>query len=511
MQESLTYTTVFLPKKINLPLVDKSEIGRHFSITNIASGKSIVESNSPDDTKVDSNSENAESQSKLIESSPFIPDGLYELLPKTLKESCDQFLNKRERDVYLTGAISMLSGLLDKISGTYSQQTVYPNLYYFCIAPPASGKGSLVYVKILGQEIHNKLVKESKERLNKYKDKLAEYKKQVKEGNLQTITLEKEPIKPNHKTLFIPANSSSAAVISHLEQNEGVGIICETEADSMGNMFKQDWGGYSDLLRKSYHHESVSYSRKMAGEYYDIEKPKLSMILAGTPSQITNIVNSVEDGLFSRIIFYVFMEELVWRDVSPKRGGNLSRFFEEYSKKIDTIVDYYNKRIIEFELSDLQWARLNSDFANELSKSKLVNNENFPSVIKRHGLMVFRIAMILTAVRAFDETSKETTLICQDVDFRIALNLVSTYLKHAQIVFQIVDKAKPEEAADSFNAMNLYDNLPKNDLFERRNAVNIGESLGFCNSSVDKYLKKLLKKGLIEQRKKYGPYSKKKI
>ena len=235
------------------------------------------------------------------------------------------------------------------------------------------------------------------------------------------------------------------------------------------------------------------------------------MILAGTPSQITNIVNSVEDGLFSRIIFYVFMEELVWRDVSPKRGGNLSRFFEEYSKKIDTIVDYYNNRITEFELSDLQWARLNSDFANELSKSKLVNNENFPSVIKRHGLMVFRIAMILTAVRAFDETSKETTLICQDVDFRIALNLVSTYLKHAQIVFQIVDKAKPEEAADSFNAMNLYDNLPKNDLFERRNAVNIGESLGFCNSSVDKYLKKLLKKGLIEQRIKYGPYSKKKI
>ena len=49
--------------------------------------------------------------------SPMIPEEVYENLPPTLKESCEVF-SGRERDVYLTSALSIISGGLSNIKGS---------------------------------------------------------------------------------------------------------------------------------------------------------------------------------------------------------------------------------------------------------------------------------------------------------------------------------------------------------------------------------------------------------
>ena len=61
-----------------------------------------------------------------------IPEEVYENLPGTLKESCEVF-SGRERDVYLTSALSVVSGGLSNIKGVYDNDIVYPNLYSFII------------------------------------------------------------------------------------------------------------------------------------------------------------------------------------------------------------------------------------------------------------------------------------------------------------------------------------------------------------------------------------------
>jgi hypothetical protein len=81
--------------------------------------------------------------------SPFIPNEVYENLPPVLRESCEVF-EGRERDVYLTSALSIISGGLTNVQGLHSQDIVYPNLYSFIIAPAASGKGSMRYAQNLG-------------------------------------------------------------------------------------------------------------------------------------------------------------------------------------------------------------------------------------------------------------------------------------------------------------------------------------------------------------------------
>jgi hypothetical protein len=84
--------------------------------------------------------------------------------------------------------------------------------------------------------------------------------------------------------VYIPANTSYAKILWHLEQNEGTGIICETEADTLGNVVKQEWGSYSDMLRKSFHHERLSSSRKGNNEFTEVNAPSLSIALSGTPN-----------------------------------------------------------------------------------------------------------------------------------------------------------------------------------------------------------------------------------
>jgi len=65
---------------------------------------------------------------------------------------------KRERDIFLTGALVILSGSLLKVEGLYDRNRQFPNLFGFIIAPAASGKGALRYAKILGDALHEKYI-----------------------------------------------------------------------------------------------------------------------------------------------------------------------------------------------------------------------------------------------------------------------------------------------------------------------------------------------------------------
>ena len=69
------------------------------------------------------------------------------------------------------------------------------------------------------------------------------------------------PEEPLYQTHFIPANSSSSAFLKSLQSNNNCGIIFETEADVLSGTFKQEWGGFSHLLRDAFHHETASMNR----------------------------------------------------------------------------------------------------------------------------------------------------------------------------------------------------------------------------------------------------------
>ena len=112
---------------------------------------------------------------------PCFPNHVYEQLPDLLKHCCKVFDSNREKDVFLTGALAVLSGSLSDVQGIYDGRTEYSNIFTFVIAPPANGKGTLKYAAMLGDAFHQKLSQERQEALTNYQVEMTSYRSAVRD------------------------------------------------------------------------------------------------------------------------------------------------------------------------------------------------------------------------------------------------------------------------------------------------------------------------------------------
>src|SRR5690554_2627882 len=85
----------------------------------------------------------SEIDSESIFNTPKIPTEVYSQLPEILRESCEMFADAIEKDVFLIGAIAVISGSLPNIEGIYFDEPHSAHLYSFVTAPAGSGKGKL--------------------------------------------------------------------------------------------------------------------------------------------------------------------------------------------------------------------------------------------------------------------------------------------------------------------------------------------------------------------------------
>ena len=445
----------------------------------------------------------------FLKNTPFIPEALYLQMPNIIREGAMAFRDNRERDVFLTGALSIISGCLPGVKGVYDGKEVYPILYTFTVAPSASGKGALDFAKILGDEYHNFLLNGSRNAETQYQQELSEYKHKIYKKRNGARDNEKEPTKPIFKVLYIPANSSSAKILWHLEQNEGMGLICETEADTMGNVFKQEWGSYSDMLRKGFHHERISSSKKNNNEFIDVDNPHFSIALSGTPNQVAGLISSAEDGLFSRMLYYVFKADQKWRDVSPLANNiNLTKHFKELSIQIFKMVNFLQKEETEIHLTTKQWNRLNQQFDSWLTDITTFTSEEAASIVKRLGLIMYRIAMLFTTLRKFEKMEAAPDLYCTDEDFNTAMQLVEVYQQHSILMFNnLPNQGESTQFKKGDRKQKFIEALPQE--FTTKQAVEIGKKFGFSYSLVTHYLPKQVPK--LFSSSKAGYYIKKQI
>jgi len=362
----------------------------------------------------------------IQEDNPFIPETVYTSLPQTLKEACNVFTG-RERDVFLTSALSVLSGGFYNVQGFYSNEAVFPNLFSFVVAPPASGKGSMKYAKQLGDCYHNFLLNESKEALKKYKKEKLLFDRKLKKAKTdQEIDELIEPKPPKVNVFFIPADTSSSMLIKHLEDNDGLGCICETETDTISNALSKEWGGYSDILRKGFHAEVISKSRVKDLEYCEITEPKFSLTITGTPNQMDSLITSIEDGLFSRFLFYSFTSEPIWNATYTFKITNSKKeIFSNFSAVLCDKFKSNEKQI--FYMSEKQGNKLDKTFSDALNHNTSNYSSHVSGLTFRLGLMTFKIAMVLSALR-----SNESEIYCLDEDFETAMCLVEkVYMPHS--------------------------------------------------------------------------------
>uniref|UniRef100_UPI001FB2246F DUF3987 domain-containing protein n=1 Tax=Rhodothermus marinus TaxID=29549 RepID=UPI001FB2246F len=94
-------------------------------------------------------------------------------------------------------------------------------------------------------------------------------------------------------------------------------MLFSSEADALSTVLGQEWGRWSHLLRKAYHHEAVRRETKSEGLLV-VERPVLAVALTGTPAQLWHLMEGgVEDGLFSRFLITRLRGDNRWVSQRP--------------------------------------------------------------------------------------------------------------------------------------------------------------------------------------------------
>ena len=424
----------------------------------------------------------------FLKTTPTIPDEVYEALPHILKEGSIAFSDKRKRDVFFTGAIAIISGCLPKVTGIYFQERVHPHLYTFIIAPAASGKGVLKNAKRLADKYHQQVLGASREAQKRHDAEMVDY-KELQRNRKKGEPAPEKPNEPPFKIVFIPADSSHSRMIEHLQNNDGQGIICETEADTMSGAKKQDWGDYSPALRAAFHHEKITLTRKTNNEYIEINEPRLAVALSGTPAQAPKLIASAEDGLFSRFLFYAFKNEIVSQDPSPQSHTIVyNDHFDALSQSMLDMIGFLEQSPTAVQLQPEQWQVLNTTFSGILSEVTIFTSEEASGIVYRLGLIMFRLCMIFSALRKFENGEVTDTIFCTDEDFNTALAIAQTYLQHSLLMFNNLPKQNEVMSFQSGDSKRkFFEALPEE--FTRKQATELGSQFKLSARSVDEILK----------------------
>ena len=426
-------------------------------------------------------------------------------LPDILKRIVADAVSPVDADLLILGSLTVFSACLPNVYGVYDRREVFSNLFLYVTASASAGKGRLSLCRHLAAPLHRELREQYRKSMEKYKQEQLQYVMNKKKGEAS------EPEEPPFLTLFIPANSTATVVYQTLSQNNGVGLLFETEGDTLANAFNSDLGNYSDGFRKAFHHETISYLRKKDREYVEITKPKFSAILSGTPEQVFNLIPSAENGLFSRFIFYVMPTEIVWHDMfDASEGPTADELFKEIGRDFYQFHKLLGAQPIRFTLQQEQQRRFNAFFSKAQAEYAALFGNDIIASVRRLGLIFFRITMILTVLRQMDDGAfplalddgKEALLVCTDADFDTALAMVKVLLQHTVRVFQALPRRterrfrqdrrqRTESYMQTFLAA-----LP--DAFSRSGYLQTAADMGISEKTAERYIAELCRSGLLE-------------
>ena len=422
---------------------------------------------------------------------PTFSDSLFSQLPEFLQKVVEPASSNEERDILLLGSITTLSACFPKLYGIYDGEKVFSNLYLFVTAPASAGKGRLNQCKNLVSPIHKEMREQASLLKQQFEIESAEY-------NSKKGKDKEKPKEPPESMLFIPANNSATGVFQLLSDNDGKGLIFETEGDTLAQAFKTDYGNYSDGFRKAFHHEKITYYRRTDREYVEIEEPSISTVLSGTPNQVATLIPNAENGLFSRFMFYYMNIKPVWKNVfAVKTTNGLSDYYNALGEEF---LEFYktlkNNPKIQVTLTSQQQEKFNTVFANIQTKYLNIQSEAYIASVRRMGIIAFRIAMIFTALRIKEDGDVNPTRVCEDIDFDNVLEMVSVLIKHSSNVFNALPVEK-QLSKRSNRKERFLESLPFE--FSKQEYLAKADDLNIPHKTAEGYITKFVKASLLHR------------
>ena len=449
--------------------------------------------------------ENEKEENEVIEGQcPQFSDDIYDYLPEEIKKLLVVAKDNKERDIILLGILTVSSTMFPALRTIYGNRKYSAHIYTFVVAGAGAGKGGAMNGVILARKTDRKLesiyIAERKEFEKKSVEWDMEMRLALKERRKPDMDL--KPEEPQRQTLVSTPNSSKSQMIINIRNagEDGL-VIVASEGDVMVDNFHTDYGNQAAEFRMYFHHEEVRQHFKIDKEQIVIPHPHVAILLTGTPDQVVSLIQSTENGLFSRFLFYMMSADPVWKSQSPLKGNgdiDLEELYGELAEKLKANFFDTRGREIMINFTAGQWDTLDSVFETELGIVCAEGDNDAGALVKRYGLITMRIAMTLCGYRIMDAKWQFTEYTCTDEDFNTALNIVLTCMKHANHVSTMMKKQEKRGRVTNFyKLLPILEKMP--DTFRYSDFRDEVEKAGFSTNAAKRALKKYVLNGLLSR------------
>lgn len=431
--------------------------------------------------------ENTEDKEISPEDTPTISEEKCKNLPKILSVLRSFGKNERQKDLLLLSGLIALGGCMSTVYGYYDGMRCFPHSYLSVTAGAAQGKGVISCVLKVLSKYDELIFSKSEMAVKQSQVEIEQWEKQVKNDCRQgkKAAFNVMPKKAEYQSLIYPANVSGSSLVKSLYRNAPRGgVMFVQETDGLINANKAECGHFSPVLRQVAEHELIGTAYEKDGpKPWRVKCPKLALVISGTWLQTINFFGSTENGLFSRFLHYLYEVDEGWRDVSPHGDNNKEELLEQLADDWCPQAEALDQRKLEIKLPSTQWAGLNDTFSKLMEESRHTLGVNYDASVKRHGKMVFRLCMTLTALRECENPTGQNTRQCSDEDFETAMECVCCCLEHSKLISRaLTPKAPalqlkaPTMIEEVFNRMpNIFTTTEMSNqcksLFERRKVL----------------------------------------
>jgi len=422
-------------------------------------------------------------------------------LPPLLRDAARMQDSAETTDMALLGILNLVSGFMPHVSGIYDKRRVFTPFYTFIVAPSGTDKGMLPACKGIVDPIIDEVRKQNNDEQRDYRQRKAQYDALAPKERAAAT----EPEEPPYRCPLIAVNASATAFYSDLAANNGRGAIFETEADTVTQAIKQDYGDYSSGLRKAFHHEDINYSRRKDHEHVYISNPCLSALITCTPGQVPLLLSpsNMENGMANRFVFYFQTKGRGWRNVFEDCEETLGDRMKSLGQRFKALYDdlqAFEEHPLLFTLSEEQKASFNAFFEPLYNEQVGLYGHELDAFVKRLGLTTYRIAMVLTVLRGeerqphFSQTGEP--LVCCNVDFCTAIAIADCLIAHtAYVYYRLLPHRKTIVSVAgrpmSVQEQAFLETLPEE--FTRKEYLALAASLQIPERTAERYVGNLIK------------------
>ena len=450
------------------------------------------------------------------------------LWPAPLNEITAHGTTRAQQDIMLLGAVTVLGASMNShVRCAYGGKMISPSLQTFIVALPASGKGVLSLVRLLVEPIHDEIRLHTAEAMKQYRKEKGAYDSLGKERSQAT-----PPALPPDRMFLISGNNTGTGILQNIMDSEGIGLICESEADTISTAIGSEYGHWSDTMRKAFDHDRLSYNRRTDHEYREVKKTYLSVLLSGTPSQVKPLIPTAENGLFSRQVFYYMPTIHHWQNQFDRNDSDLEDTFKalgmEWKDKLKTIV---MNGIFTLHLTDGQKDEFNRLFSRLFVRSGLANGNEMSSSVARLAINICRIMEVVAMLRAMEQgeitaspyvspdphtatdnlkdhiVSRWDLLIASD-DFHAVLSLAESLYRHTTHILSFLPNTEVTSRGNADRDA-LVDSMEEE--FTRASFLQKAREMGIKSETASTWLKRMQKHGLVENVDGKGNYRKPKV